>query len=114
MLIRDAIIAERGVDRRNERRYDMPTGVVLKVITGDQFLTSRIEDISLGGACVRLNESLDCDQEIELAHPRIGRIRGSCVWSKDNRIGYRFEKGKSSLELFTHCMKLLVPAPRHF
>ena len=107
-------MAERGVDRRQERRYEMPTGVVLKVITGDQFLTSRIEDISLGGACVRLNAPLDGDQEIELAHPRIGRIRGECVWQENNRIGYRFEKGPTSLELFAHCMKLLVPAPRHF
>ena len=107
-------MAERGVERRLERRYEMPTGVVLKVITGDQYLTSRIEDISLGGACVRLNGPLATDQEIELAHPRIGKIHGQCVWSDYNRIGYRFDKGQASLELFAHCMKLLVPAPRHF
>ena len=110
MLFRDALMAERGVDRRSERRYEMPTGVVLKVITGDQFLTSRIEDISLGGACVRLNAPLDCDQDIELAHPRIGRIRGSCVWSDGNRIGELSMSSSAAWSGFDQ--KILTPPDR--
>ena len=107
-------MAAHGVERRRQRRYEMPTAVVLKVITGDRFQTSRLEDISLGGACVRLKTPIDSDQKVELAHPKIGRIRGTCVWAKGDRMGYRFDKGETSLELFAHCMKLLVPAPRHF
>jgi hypothetical protein len=83
------------MDRRSFTRVPFRSEAILKA--GGSTIDGFIENISLSGACIKVHEKLQVDQDLEieifLAEPASDlsvNLGGSVVWSSPEEIGVRF------------------------
>ena len=63
-----------------------------------------IEDISLGGARLRVAGDIPHNLEIRIEHPLMGHAHGRCCWQAKNRLGVVFDHSERSLAFIAHCL----------
>ena len=66
--------------------------------------TCTIEDISLGGARLRMDGSLPGNLEIRIAHPRLGHAYARRCWKAKDRLGVTFDHSEPSLAFIAGCV----------
>jgi hypothetical protein len=95
-------------ERRTWERYKLENPTTLTVRVNGASYRCVVEDISVGGARLRLVGGLDADQPLALEHPVAGEFGGQAVWSKDDEVGVRFELPAQTLEHLLKCVAVIL------
>ena len=66
--------------------------------------TCTIEDISLGGARLRMDGSLAGSLEIRIEHPRLGHAYARRCWKAKDRWGVAFDHAEPTLAFIADCV----------
>lgn len=74
--------------------------------------TCTIEDISLGGARLRMEGPVPGNFEIRIEHPRLGHAFARRCWKAKEHIGVTFDHSEPSLAFIAGCMAEGVEAAR--
>ena len=109
MFARHVTTMINGLDRRKRHRYPVVGPITVKLYTGSQCLTAKLEDVSLGGARARFDHPIDLGKEIELWHPATGRFRASRRWSTTRTLGMSFDNLEAATHLCVQCLNQLLP-----
>lgn len=96
----DRLSTEPG-NRRQWPRYALPERESFTVTGGG---TCAIEDISLGGARLRMEGPLPGSLEIRIVHPRLGQAQARRCWKAKDRWGVTFDHSEPSLAFIAGCM----------
>ncbi len=82
---------------------------------GTDGATCAIEDISLGGARLRMAGSVPHNLEIRIEHPRLGHAYARRCWKAKDRLGVAFDHSGPSLAFIAGCVaegvEIAAPAP---
>lgn len=89
-------------NRRQWPRYALPERDSFSV-TADG-LPGAIEDISLGGARLRMDGSLPGSLEMRIEHPRLGHAYARRCWQSNNHLGVVFDHSSPSLAFIADCL----------
>ncbi len=101
ILDRDA--AEPG-NRRQWPRYALPESESFTVSADGRIGICTLEDISLGGARLRMAGPVPGNLEIRIAHPRLGHADARRCWKAKDRLGVAFDHSGPSLAFITGCL----------
>ena len=66
--------------------------------------TCTIEDISLGGARLRMEGPVLRNLEIRIEHPRLGQAQARRCWKTEHRLGVTFDLSEPSLAFIAGCV----------
>ena len=91
-------------NRRQWPRYAFPKRESFTVTAGTHIGACAIEDISLGGARLRMDGPLPANLEIEIVHPRFGHAYARRCWTTENRLGVAFDHSEPSLAFIADCV----------
>ena len=107
--MRDAEAEERD-DRRQWPRYGLAGRGPFTVTADGRICACTIEDISLGGARLRLDGEVPRNLEIRIEHPLVGYAYARRCWTGPHDIGVEFDHSQQSLDFITHCLMDRVEA----
>ncbi len=106
--------AARSGNRRQWPRYVLPKQESFTITAGGRpgsdggpgthGGTCTIEDISLGGARLRMDGSLSGGLEIRIEHPRLGHATARRRWKAKDRMGVAFDHSEPSLAFIADCV----------
>ncbi len=106
--------AEPG-NRRQWPRYALPERESFTVAADGRIGTCAIEDISLGGARLRMAGPVPRNLEIRIEHPRLGHAYARRCWTAEDRLGVAFDHSGPSLVFIAGCVaegiEIAAPAP---
>jgi len=91
-------------NRRRWPRYVLPKPESFTVTADGRIGTCAIEDISLGGARLRMNGPLPGSLEIRIEHPRLGHALARRCWKAKNQLGVTFDHSEPSLAFIADCV----------
>ena len=95
--------AEPG-NRRQWPRYALREPESFTVAADGRIGTCAIEDISLGGARLRMTGPVPHDLEIRIEHPRLGHAYARRCWRTEDRLGVAFDHSGPSLAFIAGCV----------
>ena len=101
--MRDAEAVERD-DRRQWPRYGLAGRGPFTVTADGRICACTIEDISLGGARLRLDGEMPRNLEIRIEHPLVGYAYARHCWTGPHEIGVEFDHSQQSLDFISHCL----------
>jgi len=85
--------------RQHQRRLAFPLGVSTtgKIFVDEAFVRNcTLQDLSLGGACLRVHEPFDLPETFDLVLESLSIKRGCrVVWRRKDKIGVKFEADAS-------------------
>ncbi len=93
-------------NRRQWPRYALPEGESFTVTADGRNGTGTctIEDISLGGARLRMEGPVPGGLEIRIEHPRLGHAYARRCWKTKDRLGVAFDHSEPSLAFIADCV----------
>ena len=91
-------------NRRQWPRYTLPARESFTVTADGRSGACTIEDISLGGARLRLAGKVPHNLEIRIEHPDMGYAYGRCCWKARDNLGVVFDHSESSLAFIADCL----------
>ena len=109
MFARHVTIITNGLDRRRRHRYPVIGPITVKFYSGNQCITGRLEDVSLGGARARFEDHIDLGDEVEIWHPATGRFRALRRWSTARTLGISIDNLEAATHLCVQCLNQLLP-----
>ncbi len=109
--ILDPETAEPG-NRRQWPRYALLNRERFTVTANGGTGTCTIEDISLGGARLRMEGPVLGNMEIRIEHPRLGHAIARRCWKVKKYFGVTFDHSEPSLAFIADCMAEGVEAAR--
>ncbi len=95
-------------NRRKSKRCPLDRKTTAQVRAGGGLYGCNIEDISLGGARLKFEDSVPEGLEMVLEHAVAGRFAGKIVWTKGNVGGFQFDRPEQPLERELQCVALMV------
>lgn len=101
---------KKGRDRRRWSRYDVIGGLTAELVTEDQRIACRIENVSLAGARLRLGEAAPPTPQLRLDYGHRSGPSGRCVWRTSDSIGVSFGFCEESVDLALACIRLAARA----
>ncbi len=101
--ILDPDAAEPG-NRRQWPRYLLPEPESFTVAADGRIGTCAIEDISLGGARLRMAGPVPRNLELRIEHPRLGHAYARRCWQAKDRLGVTFDHSGPSLAFIAGCV----------
>ena len=101
--ILDPEAAEPG-NRRQWPRYALRKTESFTVAADGRIVTCAIEDISLGGARLRMAGPAPRNLEIRIEHPRLGLAYARRCWQAKDRLGVAFDHSGPSLAFIAGCV----------
>ncbi len=101
--ILDPEAAEPG-NRRQWPRYLLPERESFTIAADGRIGTCAIEDISLGGARLRMAGPVPGALEIRIEHPRLGHAYARRCWKAKDRLGVAFDHSGPSLAFIAGCV----------
>ncbi len=101
--ILDPEAAEPG-NRRQWPRYLLPEREIFTIAADGRIDTCAIEDISLGGARLRMAGPVPGALEIRIEHPRLGHAYARRCWQAKDRLGVAFDHSEPSLAFIAGCV----------
>lgn len=99
----------RGLDRRKRHRYPVVGPITLTLYSGEEAITCKLEDVSLGGARARFEQPVELGEEFEIWHPSTGRFRALRRWSTTRTLGLSFDNLEVATHLCVQCLNQLLP-----
>jgi hypothetical protein len=96
--------AEARDDRRQWPRYGLAGRGPFTLTADGRICACTIEDISLGGARLRLDGEIPRNLEIRIEHPLMGSAYAKRCWSGAQGMGVEFDHSQQSLDFITHCL----------
>ncbi len=96
--------AARPGNRRQWPRYALPERESFTVTAGGRTGTCTIEDISLGGARLRMDGPVLGSLEIRIEHPRLGHAYARRRWKAKDQLGVAFDHSEPSLAFIADCV----------
>ncbi len=97
-------------DRRQWPRYGLAGRGPFTVTADGRICACTIEDISLGGARLRLDGEAPRSMEIRIEHPLVGYAYARRCWTGPHDIGVEFDHSQQSLAFITQCLRDRVEA----
>lgn len=94
-------------DRRRWPRYRLGEHAAFVLIADGQSRGCRIEDISLGGAKLRLEGETPRNLEVRIEHPAAGYVYANRCWSEPGILGIEFDLSAQALDVIAYCLELL-------
>ncbi len=91
-------------NRRQWPRYALREPESFTVAADGRIGTCAIEDISLGGARLRMAGPVPHDLEIRIEHPRLGHAYARRCWRTEDRLGVAFDHSGPSLAFIAGCV----------
>ena len=91
-------------DRRQWPRYGLAGRGPFTVTADGRICACTIEDISLGGARLRLDGEVPRNLEIRIEHPLVGYAYARRCWTGRHGIGVEFDHSRQSLDFITQCL----------
>ncbi len=91
-------------DRRQWPRYGLDGRGPFTVTADGRICAGTIEDISLGGARLRLDGEVPRNPEIRIEHPLVGYAYARRCWTGPHDIGVEFDYSQQSLDFIIHCL----------
>lgn len=91
-------------NRRQWPRYRLAQRERFTITTDGRTGTCHIEDISLGGARLRVAGEIPPNPELRIEHPRLGRADARRCWTTPNHVGVVFDHTERSLTFIAHCL----------
>ena len=91
-------------DRRQWPRYGLAGRGPFTVTADGRICACTVEDISLGGARLRLDGEVPRNLEIRIEHPLVGYAYARRCWTGPHDIGVEFDHSQQSLDFITHCL----------
>ncbi|MEE8507141.1 MAG: PilZ domain-containing protein [Kiloniellales bacterium] len=100
--------ALRGSDRRRWPRYALGPSATFTLTADGQTQGCTMEDVSLGGAMLRLDGDTPRNLEMRIEHPTAGRVHANRCWVRDGVMGVEFDPSPRTLELVAYCLESLA------
>ena len=91
-------------NRRQWPRYALPEPESFTVTADGRIATCAIEDISLGGARLRMVGPVPDKLEVRIEHPRLGHAYARRCWQAEDRLGVAFDHSGPSLAFIAGCV----------
>ena len=91
-------------EQRAWPRYLLKEAVPLTLRVGTRAIECQLEDISLGGAKLRVDDDLTPLSQMTLVHSKFGAFKSDRLWERPGYIGIEFDHSEAPLELIAHCL----------
>lgn len=91
-------------NRRQWPRYALPERERFTMTADGRSGACAIEDISLGGARLRMAGPLPGNLEIRIEHPRLGHAYARRCWKAKDHLGVAFDHSGPSLAFIAGCV----------
>jgi len=98
-----------GRDRRRWSRYAVTADFPTALVTEDGRIACRIENVSLGGAKLRLSQPVPPGGCVRLDYGGQSGPGGRCSWATANSVGVTFEFSERSVALALACIRPTFP-----
>jgi hypothetical protein len=102
-------------NRRQWPRYAFPERENFSLTADGRTVTCVIEDISLGGARLRMEGPVPGNLELRIEHPRLGHAFARRCWKAKHHLGVIFDHSEPSLAFIADCVAegsaIAVPPP---
>lgn len=99
----------RDFERRRSLRFVLPRQEDIVLTAEGRQYRGKLEDVSIGGAKLRLAGDMPPPTDISLAHEEAGSIEGVCMWHDGQCIGIAFDLTDPALRLISLCLRQGVP-----
>jgi hypothetical protein len=107
--------AAESKNRRQWPRYAFPERENFSLTADGRTVTCVIEDISLGGARLRMEGPVPSNLEFRIEHPRLGHAFARRCWKAKRHLGVIFDHSEPSLAFIADCVAegsaVAVPPP---
>ena len=100
----------RDFERRRSLRFVLPRQEDITLFVGEQAYHGKLEDVSIGGAKLRMTDSVPASDSVRLEHETAGSIEGHCMWNDGATLGIAFELTDPALRLISLCLRQGVPS----
>lgn len=100
--------ALRGSDRRRWPRYALGQANSFTLTADGRSYACTIEDVSLGGAKLRLSGDTPRNLEMRIEHPVAGYVYANRCWGEAGVIGVEFGLSPQTIELVAYCLESLA------
>ncbi|HEY9549019.1 MAG TPA: PilZ domain-containing protein [Kiloniellaceae bacterium] len=103
----------RDFERRRSLRFVLPRQEDITLIVDGQPYRGKLEDVSIGGAKLRMADSVPAADpaavDVRLEHGVAGTIEGISMWHAGAAIGISFALSDPALLLISLCLRQGVP-----
>ncbi len=96
--------AAESKNRRQWPRYAFPERESFTLTADGRTATCAIEDISLGGARLRMEGPVPGNPELRIEHPRLGHAFARRCWKAKHHLGVIFDHSEPSLAFIADCV----------
>lgn len=107
--------AAESKNRRQWPRYAFPERESFTLTADGRTVTCAVEDISLGGARLRMEGPVPGNLELRIEHPRLGHAFARRCWKAKHHLGVIFDHSEPSLAFIADCVAeasaVAVPPP---
>ncbi len=100
----------RDFERRRSLRFVLPRQEDIVLTAEGREYHGKLEDVSIGGAKLRLTGDMPPPSDLRMAHESAGTIEGTCMWHDGQCIGVAFELTDPALRLISLCLRQGVPS----
>jgi len=100
----------RDFERRRSLRFVLPRQEDITLIVGGRKLRGKLEDVSIGGAKLLLEDAGPLADEVSMEHATAGTIAGICMWHDGIAVGISFDLSDPALRLISLCLRQGVPS----
>jgi len=100
----------RDFERRRSLRFVLPRQEDIVLHAEGTEYRCKLEDVSIGGAKLRLTGDLPTPSGFRLEHAVAGSIEGTCMWHDGGSIGVAFPLTDPALRLISLCLRQGVPS----
>ncbi|MEO3430561.1 PilZ domain-containing protein [Pelagibius sp. CAU 1746] len=99
----------RDFERRRSLRFVLPHQEDVVLTAAGREYRGKLEDVSVGGAKLRLTGGPPAPSDVSLSHESAGVIDGVCMWHDGESLGISFELTDPALRLISLCLRQGVP-----
>jgi hypothetical protein len=99
----------RDFERRRSQRFVLPREEDVTLVVGGRSYAGKLEDVSIGGAKLRLDEDVAPSDDLRLQHAAAGSIEATAKWQRGAVIGISFTLSDSAVDLIALCLRQGVP-----
>lgn len=99
----------RDFERRRSLRFVLPHQENITLIVDGRPYPGKLEDVSIGGAKLRMADSVPTSDDVRLEHGIAGSIEGISMWHAGQAIGISFALSDPALLLISLCLRQGLP-----
>ena len=99
----------RDFERRRSLRFVLPRQEDITLVVDGRPYPGKLEDVSVGGAKLRMAEDIPASDDVRLEHAAAGTIKGISMWHHGETIGISFELNDPALLLISLCLRQGLP-----